>query len=63
MKKIVINISDSTHEKLRFEAILERKSLEKIIEERIFHKPFDKNVEESFDALIQNGINKILEES
>lgn len=57
MKKIVLNICDSTYEKLRNEAILEQKSVEDILRERIFYKPFSKEVESSFDQWLQEQIN------
>lgn len=61
MKKIVLNISDSTYEKLRFEAILEKKNIPELLAERIFHKPFDKEVEEAFEAWMESELNKIIE--
>ena len=61
MKKIVLNISDSTYEKLRFEAIFEKKSVQQVIADRLMHKPFDKEVEESFEAWMSQEINKIIE--
>lgn len=61
MKKIVLNISDSTYEKLRFEAMLEKKSIQEIICERILEKPFDPKVEEAFDLWLETELNKITE--
>ncbi len=60
MKKIVLNISDSTYEKLRFEAMHQQKNLQQILSERIFHKPFDNEVEEAFQAWMENEFNKII---
>lgn len=60
MKKIVLNISDSTYEKLRFEAILEKKSIQQLVAERMFHKPFDNEVEEAFEAFMTDEIEKII---
>lgn len=60
MKKIVLNISDATYEKLRFEAIHEKKSVQQCIEDRIFHKPFHDEVQEAFDAFMEQEINNIL---
>lgn len=60
MKKIVLNISDSTYEKLRFESILEKKSIQQLIAERMFHKPFDKEVEEAFEIFMTDEIEKII---
>lgn len=62
MKKIVLNISDSTYEKIRFEAILERKSIPELIAERVFHKPFHPAVEEAFEAWMNQEIEKIIKE-
>jgi predicted CopG family antitoxin len=62
MKKIVLNISDSTYEKLRFEAIIEKKSVQQIIQERVFHKPFDSEVEEAFEDWMNLEIDKIIKE-
>ena len=62
MKKIVLNISESTYEKLRFEALHEKKSVQQLIEERVFHKPFHKEVEEAFSEWMDQQINIIMEE-
>lgn len=59
MKKIVLNISDSTYEKLRFEAIHEKKDIQQLIKERLFHRPFDPEVEEAFDQWIEKEIDNI----
>lgn len=62
MKKIVINISDSTHEKLRFEAMKERKGIPELISERLLYKPFDIEVEEAFENWISEQVEKIIKE-
>lgn len=59
MKKIVLNISDSTYEKLRFEALLEQKSIQEVIQDRVFFKPFHQEVEEAFNAWMESEIQKI----
>jgi hypothetical protein len=59
MKKIVLNISDSTYEKLRFEALQERKDVQTLIRERLFFKPFSKEVEAAFDEWIEKEISNI----
>lgn len=61
MKKIVLNISDSTYEKLRFEAIREKKNIPELIAERVFHKPFHPEVEEAFEAWMESEVAKIIE--
>lgn len=60
MKKIVLNISDSTYEKLRFEAIHEKKSVQEVIQDRVFHKPFHQEVQEAFDAWMEQEVNNII---
>lgn len=62
MKKITINISDSTYEKFKLEALEEGKSIPEIISGRIFHKAFSEDVEKSFSEWISNEINKIIKE-
>ncbi len=62
MKKIVLNISDSTYEKLRFEAIREKKNIPELLAERIFHKPFHPEVEEAFEDWMEKEIEKITKE-
>jgi len=62
MKKIVLNISDSSYEKFRFEAIHEKKSVNDIIRDRLFHKSFHKDVQEAFDAWLSENLNEILNE-
>jgi hypothetical protein len=53
MKKIICNISDSVYEKLRFEALRDRKSIQEVIQDRIICKPFDSEIEKSLDHLIE----------
>lgn len=60
MKKIVLNISENTYEKLRFEAMSERKNIPELIAERVFHKPFSQEVEEAFDNWMNQEIEKII---
>lgn len=60
MKKIVLNISDTTYEKLRFEAMHEKKSIQELIQERVFHKPFASEVEEAFEKLMNDEFEKII---
>ena len=62
MKKFVLNISDSTYEKLRFEAINEKKSIQEIISERIFYKPFSEEVIQAFNEWVEKELESILEE-
>ena len=60
MKKIVLNISDVDYEKFRFEAIHERKDVREVIRSRLFHKPFDSEVEEAYDAWLQEQLIEIM---
>ena len=62
MKKIVLNISDTTYEKLRFESIHEKKDIQQLIAERIFYKRFHPEVEEAFENWMDQEINKIVKE-
>jgi sulfatase maturation enzyme AslB (radical SAM superfamily) len=62
MKKIVLNINDTTYEKLRFEAISEQKDISNLIAERIFHKPFSESVESAFENWMNKEFEKILME-
>lgn len=62
MKKIVLNISDYTYEKLRFEAIFEKKDISKIIEERLIYKVFDEEVEQAFSRWMNQQIENIVKE-
>lgn len=62
MKKIVLNISDLTYEKLRFEAIHEKKDIQQLLAERIFYKPFAQEVENAFDEWVEKETSKMLEE-
>lgn len=61
MKKIVLNISDSQYEKFRFEAIHEKKSVQEVIRDRLFHKEFDKEVLEAFESWMDSETQKILQ--
>lgn len=62
MKKIMLNISEATYEKLRFESIRDKKSIQEIIHERIFYKPFSYEVEEAFLNLMDQQLIKLLKE-
>lgn len=59
MKKIVLNISDTTFEKLRFEAIHLKKSVRDIIEERLLERQFSKEVEEAYDDLLNKEFREM----
>ena len=63
MKKIVLNISDLEYEKFRFEAIHEKKSIQDILKDRIFYKPFHEDVLESYDAWMNDQLTTILGEN
>lgn len=65
MKKIVLttcHISDSQYEKLCFEALHEKKSIQEVIRERIFYKPFHDEVERAYDSWIDRQLKKIMKE-
>lgn len=59
MKKIVLNMSDAFYEKVRFEALRERRNVTEILLERIHHKPFHAEVEEVFEAWMDQEFKKI----
>jgi len=63
MKKVVVNISNCTYEKLYYESIALKKSVQKIIEERLLERPFPVEVEEQFKKLMESQIEKILQEN
>ncbi len=60
MKKVIINISESTYEKLRFESIEEKKSIEDILKERIFYKNFSENVEKAWIELMNEKLETLV---
>lgn len=62
MKKIIVNISENTYEKLRFEAIQEKKGMTQVIKDRIFYKPFSPSVLESYENLIDAEFKKLTQE-
>jgi len=62
MKKIVLNMSDSTFERLRFESIAEQKSVQDIIRDRILLKPFSPEVEQAFQTWIDQEMDRIIAE-
>jgi len=62
MKKIVVNICDATYEKLRLECINEKKSIQEIIQDRIYHKPFTDEIQLEYERWIEKEINLILGE-
>lgn len=62
MKKLVLNISDSDYEKLKFEAIFERKDLRQLIKERLWNKEFHPEVMEAYDNYMSQELERILNE-
>ena len=62
MKKLVLNISDLTYEKFMLEAILEQKSIQEIISERIIYKPFSDEIEIAFENGMSQELNKIFKD-
>jgi hypothetical protein len=62
VKKLVLNISDVTYEKLRFEAILFKKSIQDVIIDRIFEKPFAQEVNEAYDEWADEEFKALLRE-
>lgn len=62
MKKLVLNISDSDYEKLKFEAIFERKDLRQLIKERLWHKEFHPEVMEAYDNYMSQELERLLNE-
>lgn len=62
MKKIIINISDCIYEKLRFEAMKNKKSIEDILKDRILFKEFDEEVLECYENWLDQEMQKILGE-
>ena len=62
MKKLVLNISDCNYEKLRFEAIKSKKSIEDVLRDRIFFKDFDEEVQECYENWLDQEMQKILGE-
>lgn len=62
MKKIVLNISDVDYEKFRFEAMHERKDVKEVIRSRLFHKPFEEEVEEAYDEWLNEQVIEIMNE-
>lgn len=59
MKKLILNLSDSTYEKLRFEAILMKKSVPERIADRLMYLEFDDKVEAAYDEWLSLEIKKI----
>lgn len=60
MKKIVLNISDSTYEKFRFEAIQQRKSVPEVIANAITQKVFTPEVEEAYNEWLEKNIIEMM---
>jgi len=60
LKKLIINISESTYDKLRFESIEEKKSIEEILKERIFYKKFSENVEKAWDEIMKEKLETLV---
>lgn len=62
MKKVIVNISEATYEKLRFEAIFEKKSIQELISDRIVNSPWNDEVLKAFDEFMKTQIDKIISE-
>ena len=62
MKKIVIEISDIQYEKFKYECIEKKKDMPTLIKERIFERPFSKEVIECYDDWLSLELQNILKE-
>lgn len=62
MRRLILRISDFDFERIRFEALLEKKSIREILMKRIFSNPFCEEVEEALDSLIQENFHKLCQE-
>ena len=62
MKKVVLTLNDVIYEKLRFEAIIKKKSVTEIIKYRLLAEPFEKEVEEAYDNYILTIFGKTFED-
>lgn len=60
MKKLIVNLSDSTFEKIRFEAIEKQKSLQEVISERLLSTPFSSEAEEAYNKLWDSEFTRLL---
>lgn len=58
MKKLILNISDSTYEKLKFEAIIEKKDIKQLLSDKICNN-FSYEVQQAFDNWLEKEIKKI----
>ncbi len=57
-----VNVSETLYEKIRFEALEQCKSVQDIIKERIFYKPFSDDVEAAYDALVNEKYEAFINE-
>ena len=55
-------MNDCTYEKLRFEALKEKKDVSQIISERILYKEFSEDVEQAFSEFCDEKFTKLMEE-
>lgn len=60
MKKVVLNISEPTYEKLRFEALEQKISVKEVIIRRIFRIPFHPDIENAYQELLEKQFQEML---
>lgn len=63
MKKLIVNMSETTYEKLRLECIKQKKEMSEVITERILFKKFDSEVEEAFSKFWDKSFMKLVGEN
>lgn len=59
MKQIVLTFSDVFYEKLRFEAMHEKKDIHSVVRDRVLFKSFHPDVEKAFDEWVEKSINQL----
>lgn len=62
MKQIVINISDIEYEKIRLEALEQRKQVPLLLKERLFHRSFSLEVQEAYDKWLEKNLTALMQE-
>ena len=62
MKKIVLNISENYYEKLRFEAMIQKKSITQVAVDRLLENPFSNETENAYNKFFDKSFDQMLRE-
>lgn len=62
MKKIALTINDIDYEKFALESLKQKKSIQEVIKDRIFERPFDQEILQEVEKWMDHNFQSLLKE-